>query len=67
MIAMNNIDWDQVLVNAALSAMQGVQESKLGTVENFTPELLAKQSVMIAKALVKELKSEIGENEVITD
>jgi len=64
---MNNIDWDEALVNAAISAMQGVQEGKFGAVENFTPELLAKQSVVIAKALIKELKKEISDSNIINE
>ena len=51
------IDWEQVRINAAISAMQGVLESgKLGMVLEATPEVVAKQAVRMADALVEELK-----------
>ena len=53
------IDWEQVRIDAAISAMQGVLESgKLGMVLEATPEVVAKQSVRLADALIKELKEE---------
>jgi len=51
------IDWEQVRVDAAISAMQGVLESgKLGMVLEATPDTVARQSVRLADALVEELK-----------
>lgn len=51
------IDWEQVRIEAAISAMQGVLESgKLGMVLEVVPEVVAKQSVKLADALVDELK-----------
>jgi len=51
------IDWEQVRVDAAISAMQGVLESgKLGMVLEATPDTVARQSVRLADALVNELK-----------
>lgn len=53
------IDWEQVRVDAAISAMQGVLESgKLGMVLEAAPEVVAKQAVKLADALIKELKGE---------
>ena len=54
------IDWDQVLVDASIAAMQGIQENgKLGTLSETMPDKLAKISVRLAKCLVEELKKEI--------
>ena len=51
------IDWEQVRVDAAISAMQGVLESgKLGEILESAPELVARQAVRIADALVEGLK-----------
>lgn len=51
------IDWEQIRINAAISAMQGVLESgKLGMVLEAAPDVVAKQSVKLADALVDELK-----------
>ncbi len=51
------IDWEQVRIEAAISAMQGVLESgKLGMVLEAAPEMVAKQSVKLADALVEELQ-----------
>ena len=51
------IDWEQIRINAAISAMQGVLESgKLGMVLEVTPDVVARQSVKLADALVEELK-----------
>ena len=53
------INWEQTRVDAAISAMQGVLESgKLGMVLEVAPEVVAKQSVRLADALIKELKGE---------
>ena len=52
------IDWEQVRVDAAISALQGVLESgKLGMVLEVAPEVVAKQSVMLAEALIEELNN----------
>lgn len=53
-------DWDKVLIEASIAAMQGIQESgKLGLAADVMPEELAKLSVRIAKHLIEELKKEI--------
>lgn len=55
---MIEIDFDKYRVEAAISAMQGILESgKLGEFLELSPELVAKQSVRIADALIKELKN----------
>lgn len=60
-----NIDWNQVLINTTISAMQGVQESgRLGLAADILPEELAKLSVHIAKCVVKELKKEIEKENI---
>lgn len=51
------IDWEQIRINAAISAMQGVLESgKLGMILEVAPDVVARQSVKLADALVDELK-----------
>ena len=51
------VDWDNVRVEAAISAMQGVLESgKLGEVLEIAPYIVAKQSVRLANYLVEELR-----------
>lgn len=58
------IDWGQVRVDAAISAMQGVLESgKLGMVLEVAPEVVARQSVKLADALVEELKKSAKDTE----
>lgn len=58
--AENKIDWNQVLINASIEAMQGIQESgKIGFAADLVPETLAALSVKIGKAMVEELKKEI--------
>ena len=53
------IDWEQIRIDAAISAMQGVLESgKLGMVLEATPEVVAKQAVRLADALIEELNKE---------
>ncbi len=53
------VDWEQVRVDAAISAMQGVLESgKLGMVLEASPDTVAKQAVRMADALIGELKGE---------
>jgi hypothetical protein len=52
------INWEEVRVNAAISAIQGIMESgKLGIVLELDPGILAKQAVRVADALVNELKN----------
>lgn len=56
------VDWNKVLIEASISAMQGIQESgKLGLAADILPEKLAESSVKIAKCLVNELKKEISQ------
>lgn len=51
------IDWEEVKVNASISALQGILESgKVGEVLELMPNLVAKQSVRLANSLVEELK-----------
>ena len=51
------IDWEQVRINAAISAMRGVLESgKLGMVLEAAPEVVARQAVKLADELIEELK-----------
>ena len=65
MHADNKIDWNGVLINASIEAMQGIQESgKIGFAADLVPETLAALSVKIGKAMVKELKKEICGKEV---
>jgi len=53
------INWEEVRVNAAISAIQGIMESgKLGMVLELDPDILAKQAVRVADALVNELKND---------
>lgn len=53
------VDWEQTRIDAAISAMQGVLESgKLGMVLEVAPEVVSKQAVRLADALIKELKNE---------
>ena len=52
-------DWEQVRVDAAISAMQGILESgRLGELLETAPDIVAKQSVRMADALIRELKGE---------
>lgn len=56
------IDWNKVLIEASIAAMQGIQESgKLGLAADILPEKLADMSVKIAKCLINELKKEINQ------
>ena len=62
---MSNIDWSQVLIEASIAAMQGIQESgKLGLAFDVVPEKLAELSVKIGKCLVEELKKELKQKEL---
>lgn len=55
--------WNDVLVQASIAAMQGIQESGhlLSVDADVLPKELAELSVKIAKCLVSKLKEEIGE------
>lgn len=54
------VDWDKILIDASIAAMQGIQESgKFGLAFDVMPEKLAEFSVKIAKCLVEELKKEL--------
>ncbi len=48
-------------MQAALYAMQGIQESNnyLGSIADFTPKLLAARSFEIADAMLEELKKRV--------
>jgi len=60
-----NTDWSQVLIEASIAAMQGIQESgKLGLAFDVVPEKLAELSVKIGKCLVEELKKELKQKEL---
>ena len=51
------IDWEEVRINAAISAMQGVLEGgKVGELLELSPYIVAKQSIRLANCLVEELK-----------
>lgn len=51
-------DWKQVLIDAAISAMQGIMESgRLGMLLEIDPKLIAEQAVRVADALVEELRT----------
>ena len=53
------IDWEQVRINAAINALEGlVSNGKLGELLEVAPNMVAKQCVRLADALVKELKNE---------
>jgi hypothetical protein len=53
------IDWEQVRIDAAISAMQGVLEAgKLGEILEAAPDVVAKQAVRLADALINELKGD---------
>lgn len=62
------IDWNKVKIDAAISAMQGVLESgKLGDLMELAPELVAKQSIRMADALVNELRAITPDTDEDTD
>ena len=51
------VDWEQVRIQAAISALQGVQESgKLGWALETLPEAAAELAIKMADALVKKLQ-----------
>lgn len=51
------IDWEQVRIQAAIAAMQGIQESgKIGEALELDPGLVSEMAVRLADALVKRLK-----------
>ncbi len=50
-------NWEQVRIDAAISAIQGVMESgRLGMILEIDPQIIAVQAVRVADALVEELK-----------
>jgi hypothetical protein len=50
-------NWEQVRIDAAISAIQGVMESgRLGMILEIDPQIIAMQAVRVADALVEELK-----------
>jgi hypothetical protein len=55
---MENNFYRKFWLQAALYAMQGIQESgsHIGTIADFTPKILAARSFEIADAMVDELK-----------
>jgi hypothetical protein len=58
---MTERDWGQVRIDAAISAIQGVMESgKLGMLLEIDPQLIARQAVRVADALIEELKNGSG-------
>jgi hypothetical protein len=61
-VTISERDWEQVRIDAAISALQGVMESgKLGMVLELDPKIIAVQAVRVADALVDELKNGSGE------
>lgn len=56
--------WNNVLVQAAIAAMQGIQESghMVGIAADVLPNELAELSIKIAKCLVEKLKIEVSKN-----
>lgn len=57
MHCMANINWEEVRIQAAISALQGIQESgKLGWALEVMPEKAADLAVQMADALVRELQ-----------
>lgn len=58
---MSNDDLNNFRMQAALYAMQGIQESNnyLGSIADFTPKLLAARSFEIADAMLEELKKRV--------
>ena len=54
---MSGINWEEVRINAAISAMQGIMENgKVSLVLDMAPGVLAERSVVLADALVAELQ-----------
>ena len=54
---MSNINWEEIRINASISAMQGIMESgTIGLLLEADPSLIAKQAIRVADALVAELK-----------
>ena len=65
---MDGIDWNKVLIDASIAAMQGIQESgKFGIALDVMPEKLAEVSIKIAKSMVNELKNTITQNKQVTN
>lgn len=64
MVDFDETYWNNVLVEASVAAMQGIQESgKLGIAMDVIPDKLAEASVRIGKCLVSELKKEINNSQ----
>jgi len=54
------MNWEDVRIQAAIAAMQGIQESgKLGNILELEPSLVADLAVRMADALVKRLKETV--------
>ena len=54
---MSNINWEEIRINASISAMQGIMESgTIGLLLEADPSLIAKQAIRVADALVAELQ-----------
>ena len=65
---MDGIDWNKVLIDASIAAMQGIQESgKFGIAFDVMPEKLTEVSVKIAKSMVNELKNTITQNKQVNN
>lgn len=63
---MNKIDWDKVLIEASIAAMQGLQENgKLSFVLDVTPKILAETAVRCGEAMVEELKEVIEHKNLV--
>lgn len=56
----NNINWNEVLINATISSAQGIMESgHIGQILELDPNIISIQSIHVAKSLVEHLKKEI--------
>lgn len=53
-----SVDWQQVRIQAAIAAMQGLISNPDDFTTNQSPSGIAKKSISFADALVKELKGE---------
>lgn len=64
MVDFDETYWNNVLVEASVAAMQGIQESgKFGIAMDVLSDKLAEASVRIGKCLVSELKKEINNSQ----
>ncbi len=58
-------NWNQLRCQAAISALQGLQEgSKITQLLEIDPKVLAKTAVMIGNALIEELQKDEAKREV---